>query len=211
MNGLWACWTCLDLCGPARTGLDLSGPVWTCLDLSGPVWTCLDLSGPVWTCLDLSGPVWTCLDRSCQVQTGPAKDCPGPISQVLKVKYIHFLYRYVHFWESCKSREDLANSGRSLQVNTWQDLASPLPSPYKSYQVLPSQFFSEIHTVSVINIWKSFHMTTSSLVGTKYISNWSLELLKLCLVSRIWIWFLFKFEFEFEFQTVAKIKKLNLN
>jgi hypothetical protein len=49
-----------------------------------------------------------------------------------------------------------------------------------------------IHTLWAINIWKSFHMvsgTTSGLVGTKYISNRSLELLNLCLVSRIWIWF----------------------
>jgi hypothetical protein len=31
----------------------------------------------------------------------------------------------------------------------------------------------------------------SGLVGTKYITNWSLKLANLCLVSRIWIWFFF--------------------
>jgi hypothetical protein len=54
----------------------------------------------------------------------------------------------------------------------------------------------QVYTVWQINIWKSFHMvsgTTSGLVGTKYISNWNLELSNLCLVSRIWIGFFLSF------------------
>jgi hypothetical protein len=57
------------------------------------------------------------------------------------------------------------------------------------------------YTVWLINIWKSFHMvsgTTSGLVGTKYILNWSLELYNLCLVSRIWIWYFFWYFLNFK-------------
>jgi hypothetical protein len=94
-------------------------------------------------------------------------DIIGIISCILGVLG-EFLNILLTFW-----------SGRKKSSRLFFDL---------SFALLFSTFWR--YTVWLINIWKSFHMvsgTTSGLVGTKYISNWSLELYNLCLVSRIWI------------------------